>query len=225
MKNPIQTSLRGELFSLFPIIVVFIFSIHFFNNFPEMVPTHWNMNGEVDGWSNRTVAAFVLPSIILGTYLLFLVLPMIDPKKERYGQFSRVYQVFKNAIIFFMVAMYFISSFSALGYNVSVQFWIPFLVGMLFVLLGNYMAKIKMNWFVGIKTPWTLSSEKVWNKTHRFGGKIFILGGLIIAFMNVFPSAWRLPIFIVNILVMTLGVFLYSYIIFIQEKKTNGRKN
>jgi uncharacterized membrane protein len=124
-----------------------------------------------------------------------------------------------------LLALYFIVGFNALGYDISVAFWVPFLVGMLFVLIGNYMAKIKMNWFVGIKNPWTLSSEKVWDKTHRFGGKVFIISGLVIAFMNVLPSNWRLPVFIVTILMMTFGVFLYSYLLFNKEKKQNERKN
>ncbi len=225
MKNPIPTNLRSEMFSLLPILLSFVASIYFFNNFPEQVPTHWSMSGEIDGWTSRPFAAFSMPIIILFLYLLFLLLPIIDPKKERYKQFSRAYKVFKNAIIFFLLALYFIVGFNALGYDISVAFWVPFLVGMLFVLMGNYMAKIKMNWFVGIKNPWTLSSEKVWDKTHRFGGKVFIISGLVIAFMNVLPSNWRLPVFIVTILMMTFGVFLYSYILFNKEKKQNERKN
>ena len=89
------------------------------------------------------------------------------------------------------------------------------------------MGKIKPNWFMGIRTPWTLSSEEVWNKTHRFGGKIFIAGGFIMMVMGALPDKLRMPIFLGTILVMTFGTFVYSYILYSQEKKQkpNGENN
>jgi len=228
MKNPIKPTFKSEAISLSAVLAIVVASFYFYINFPDQVPTHWNMYGEIDGWSSRFVAAFILPLIILGLYIMFLVLPMLDPKKERYEQFSKVYNVFKGLLVSFMSIIYFVTGFSALGYNIPVAIILPLMIGIMFIIMGNYMSKIKMNWFVGIKTPWTLSSEDVWNKTHRAGGKIFILSGIAIATMNWMPPTWRMPIFIATILLMTFGTFGYSYWLFNKEaknKKHEGNNN
>lgn len=221
--NPIKSTIKTEIISVIALLITLGASFYFYNNFPPTVPTHWNIAGEVDGWGSKFVAAFVIPLIILGMYLMFLFLPLLDPKKERYSQFAKVYHVFKTILVVFMAIIYFITSFSGLGYNIPVATIIPILVGLLFVIIGNYMSKLKMNWFVGIKTPWTLSSEEVWNKTHRVGGKIFIISGIIIAIMNWLPMNAKMPIFITVILMMTLGTFGYSYWLF--KKENNSKKH
>jgi len=219
MKNPIKPSLKTEILPILLILLAVIASFYFYSNFPQKVPIHWNISGEPDNWGSKTVAAFLFPGIMIGMYLLFLALPLLDPKRERYAQFRKVYHVFKDILILFMVAIYFISSLSSVGYNISIELWIPFLVGLLFIVLGNYMGKIKPNWFMGIRTPWTLSSEEVWNKTHRLGGKIFILGGILMASMGFLPIVWRMPLFFIIIALMVFGTFVYSYLAYLQEKK------
>jgi uncharacterized membrane protein len=186
---------------------------------PERIPVHWNFSGEVDRWGSGKVHAVFFSVLVIGMYLLFLFIPYLDPKKARYEQFSKTYHIFKSIIIFFLFLIYLIASLNGLGYNISVAFWVPVLIGILFIIIGNYMGKIKSNWFVGIRTPWTLSSEEVWNKTHRFGGKMFILAGLLIAFEGIMPANWRLPIFIIALVVILLGTLVYSYVVYLKEKK------
>ena len=203
---------------MFFLLVAVISSFYFYANFPDRVPTHWNFAGEVDAWGSR-LSAFIIPVVVIGVYLLFLALPYLDPKKEKYDQFKKVYHVFKVIIIAFMVLLYFLTSLNGLGYNVPIGALMPIIIGVMFVILGNYMSKLKSNWFIGIRTPWTLSSEEVWNKTHRFGGKMFILGGFLMAIQVFLPLAFRLPIFILTIALLTVGTFGYSYYIYRQEKK------
>lgn len=216
-----KLTIKTEIIPLLILIAVIISSFYFYPILPEQIAIHWNMAGEPDNWALKNTAIFLFPGIIIGMYILFLVLPMLDPKKERYNQFSKVYNIFKSLFIFFMAGIYFISNLNNIGYNISLEIWIPFLVGILFIVIGNYMGKIKSNWFVGIKTPWTLSSEEAWNKTHRFGGKIFIFSGLIMASMGFLPISWRMPLFIFIILLMLFGTFGYSYFIYSKEKKQN----
>ncbi len=218
MSNPITPTFKTEIWPIILIIIAITASFYFYAHFPEQVPIHWNMAGEVDNFGSRTTAAFLFPAIIFGMYLLFLLLPYIDPKKERYAQFRKIYHVFKTFIIFFMVAIYFITSLNALGYKIPVGLWTPVLVGLLFIIIGNYMSKIKSNWFIGIRTPWTLSSEEVWNKTHRLGGKVFILGGALMMLMYFLPVKLRLPLFIIIIVIILLGTTGYSYWLFRKEK-------
>ncbi len=217
--NPTKPTIKTEILPLLLILTAVISSFYFYARFPEQVPIHWNIAGQPDNWGGRATAAFLFPAIVIGMYLLFLLLPLIDPKKERYRQFRKVYHVFKTVLILFMVAIYFISSLNALGYNLSVELWVPILVGLLFIILGNYLAKIKPNWFMGIRTPWTLSSEEVWNKTHRLGGKIFILGGILMAIEGFLPVSYRLPIFFFTIGLIVVGTVGASYFFYRQEKK------
>jgi len=201
------------------IAVSIIASVYFYQHFPDRVITHWDFAGNPNGWSGRGFAAFFLPVLLIVMYVLFLWLPSLDPKKERYAEFAKVYAVFRNFIIFFMLLIYFIASLNNIGYKLDVGVSVSLAVGALFIILGNYMGKLKPNWFVGIRTPWTMSSETVWNKTHRFGGKVFMLGGLIMIITGFAPLSWRLPLFIVDIIVLSLGTVVYSYIVYLKENK------
>lgn len=224
--NPIKPSLKTEIIPLVSLLAVAISSIYFYNHFGESVPTHWNFQGQVDGWSSRWTAAFMMPALSVVMYLMFLGLPYLDPKKERYEQFSKVYHVFKAIFIVFIAIIYFVVGFNGLGYNMPISSFIPAMVGFLFIVIGNYMSKIKPNWFMGIRTPWTLSSEEVWNKTHRLGAKLFIVGGLLMMFINAFPEKIILPLFVLIVTSLSLGTFGYSYYLYNQEeKKKNGENN
>jgi len=121
-----------------------------------------------------------------------------------------------------IVVIYMIIGLNGLGYNLPVGVIMPGLIGLLFIVLGNYLGKIKMNWFMGIRTPWTMSSENVWNKTHRFGGKMFILAGLLMIAQIFLPLNFRLPVFIFSIAVILFGTVGYSYLVYLREKKNKA---
>jgi uncharacterized membrane protein len=213
--------LKKEIFSILLIFITIVLSFYFYSVFPDQVATHWNFAGEVDNYSSKFSAAFIMPLVLVGMYVLFTVLPKIDPKKERYEEFAKVYAIFKTLIIFFMAALYVLVGLANIGYGIPIGIVVPLGVGLLFVILGNYLSKVKSNWFVGIKTPWTLSNEEVWNKTHRFGGKAFMLAGVLIATEAFMPLAWRLPVFVAAISIIVLGTVVYSYVLF----KKEGGKN
>ncbi|MDD4901015.1 MAG: SdpI family protein [Patescibacteria group bacterium] len=219
MTNPIKPTIKSEFIALALIISTLAAAVFFYNTLPERIATHWNFAGVADHYGSGKVQAVVFPSLIIGMYLLFLLIPYLDPKKERYEQFNKVYHIFKSIIVALLVTIFMVVGLNGLGYNLPVGVITPALIGVLFIVIGNYLGKIKMNWFVGIKTPWTLSSENVWNKTHRFGGKMFILAGLLMIAEAVLPVSWKLPIFIITIIVLLLGTIGYSYIVFLQEKK------
>ena len=223
MSNPVKPTLKTEMFSLFLIIVTVIASIYFYFNLPERVITHWNFSGQPDGWGSGKAQAILFSSMTIGMYLLFLLLPYLDPKKERYEQFRKIYHIFKNIILAMLVLIFFATSLNNLGYNVPIGVVVPGLVGLLFIIIGNYMGKIKLNWFMGIRTPWTLSSEEVWNKTHRFGGKMFMLAGLLMMAEIILPISWKLPTFIIMMIVLLFGTIGYSYVAYLQEKKSENK--
>ena len=214
-----KLTFKTEIVSILLIILAVAASFYFYANFPEQVATHWNFAGEPDSYSSKAFGAFFFPGLIIGLYLLFLVLPKIDPKKDRYLEFAKTYHIFKGILIFFFVAIYFIASLAGIGYDVNMNLVMPLIVGFLFILLGNYMGKIKPNWFMGIRTPWTLSSETVWNKTHRLGGKMFMIVGLLFMLSSFFTNNILATWIIVLVVIMVIITFVYSYILYKNEKK------
>ena len=209
-----KLTIKTEIIPILLILMSIIASFYFYNNFPEKVPTHWNINGEVDGWSSRGFGAFFLPILLIGMYILFLILPKIDPKKERYAEFGNIYHLFRVILIVFLAFVYFATSFVSLGYNIPIGTIIPAGVGLLFMFIGIIMPKLKSNWFVGIRTPWTLSSEDVWEKTHKFGGKVFIFSGILLILSGFVPPKFVSSLFIFAILFILIGTIGYSYFIY-----------
>jgi len=216
--SSIKPTIKSEFFPLVILAAGFAASAYFYENFPEVVPTHWNFAGQADGWSGKASAAFAIPTLNSVIYLMFFALPYLDPKKDRYEQFAKVYHIFKSIILFLLLAIYFAVGLSGLGYNVPIGTITPILIGIMFVVMGNYMGKLKPNWFMGIRTPWTLSSEKIWNKTHRFGGKIFILSGLLMIMQPFLHLSLKLPVFIISICLMLFGTVGYSFILYLKSK-------
>ncbi|OGY46494.1 MAG: hypothetical protein A2744_03545 [Candidatus Buchananbacteria bacterium RIFCSPHIGHO2_01_FULL_44_11] len=229
MTSPVKPTFKTEVLPLSLIALSVVASFYFYANFPDQVPIHWNYQGEIDDYASKEFGAFFFPALILGIYLMFLFIPFLDPKKERYQDFRKAYHVFKAAIIIFMVLIYGYTGLAGLGYDIPIATVIPSAVGILCIIIGNYLGKIKTNWFMGIRTPWTLSNDEVWNKTNRLGGKMFIVMGLIMVFapllqMNSEIFWW---IFIVSIAVVAIIPIVYSYILYrkIEKNTSNQPKN
>ena len=219
MANPIKPTLKTEIIPVILIILSIAASFYFYANFPDQVPTHWNYKGEVDSYSGKAFGAFFFPILNLGLYLLFLGIPYIDPRKDRYQDFRKVYHVFKGIFIAFMTLIYIYASLAGLGYSVSINTVIPAAVALLFIVLGNYMSKIKPNWFMGIRTPWTLENEEVWNKTHRLGGKVFIAMGLIMILGIFLPGDVYWKIFPIVVIILVFIPIIYSYLLYRKVEK------
>ncbi len=218
MKNPIQPKLKTEILPILLIIFSIVSSLYLFQLMPEKIPVRWNFEGQVDRFGNSSSHILIINLILIGLYLLFIFLPCIDPNKKRYAEFKKIYHIFKNILLLFMAGIFFLTNLNAVGYSINISIYIPLFVGILFVIIGNYMAKIKMNWFMGIRTPWTLSSEDVWNKTHRLGGKLFMLSGVLIALTGFLPTNYRMLIFILAIGLILIGTIGGSYFIYKKHK-------
>lgn len=203
-----------NIISIICLVMAFIASIYFYAHFPEMVATHWNVYGNPNGYSSRTFAAFFFPTLNLGIFLLLTFIPYIDPHRERYQEFAKTYNIFKLLIILFLTIIYLLIGLKGIGYDISVRGVVPLLVGIMFMIIGNYMSKIKSNWFFGIRTPWTLSSEEVWNKTHRLGGRLFVLVGLVMLLGALFPAVIQFWSFIILLVIVILITIVYSYIVY-----------
>lgn len=187
---------------------------------PAEVATHWNFRGEPDGYSGRFVAAFVFPLAILVLAGLAWVLPKIDPKGRNYLKFHDTYWLLINGILIFMGFAHLMVLAAGAGYAVRIQTVMPIAVGFLFVVIGNYLARVQPNWFVGIRTPWTLSSDTVWRKTHRLGAFVFVIAGLLFMAMPFVPGAAGTVPFAVVVVGLILTPIVYSFYLWMRERSS-----
>jgi len=187
---------------------------------PALVPTHWNFAGQADQFSGKAFGTWLLPVITLLMAILFPVFRRIDPKSENYEAFAHTWNVLQLCFTAFFAYVFGIQMLATLhpAESAMVGRYIILGVGALFIIIGNYMGKIRQNYFVGLRTPWSLADPVVWQKSQRFGGWAFVFGGLAIIGQSVFlgDNPW---LFFGIILAMALLPIVYSYLIF-KRKKT-----
>ncbi|MFC1655988.1 SdpI family protein [Patescibacteria group bacterium] len=191
---------------------------YLFDQLPDQMPTHWNIEGQVDAYMPKGSAILLFPGITLAVTLLFPLLSMIDPRKEKYVLFRRPWLILQIVIVLFFAYMYFVSVYLALNPEILITPFILGGIGVLFIIIGNYLGKVRQNYFVGIKTPWTLNSEEVWNKTQRVGGWAFMFAGIVIL-INGFVKWQLVPVMIAVIAIAAIGPIVYSYILYRKLKK------
>ena len=161
------------------ILAIFVAAAWLYPQLPESVPSHWNAQGEIDGYMAKPWGVFLMPLITLAIYLMFFALPLISPHGFRMEKFTNVVRVFQTVMVLFMSLVTVTALLAARGDAVPVSNITLGAVGMLLVVLGNYMGKVRKNFFIGIRTPWTLASDEVWARTHRLGGWTFSIAGLL----------------------------------------------
>ncbi|MBK0007120.1 MULTISPECIES: SdpI family protein [Priestia] len=184
---------------------------------PATMPIHWGANGEADGFATKINAMILTVGIMVLIYFIIAFVPRIDPRKENYKYFSKTYNIVLNAVLllFFFVNMSTI--LQGLGYNVPMAYIAPIMAGLVFIIIGNYLQRVRSNYFMGIRTPWTLSNETVWKKTHRLSGKIFFIGGLLILISAFLPDGYKSVIMWGSIVLCVAVPYLYSYLAYKKE--------
>jgi uncharacterized membrane protein len=210
--------MRSRWFGLVIAALAVALSVWAYPSLPPTVATHWNLRGTPDGFSSRFMAAAIGPVVILGLTLLFRVLPRFDPRRENYAKFLGTYWLFANAVIAFMLIIHAVVLATGLGYSVRIDRLMPLFIGLLFVVIGNYLTRVEPNWFVGIRTPWTLSSDAVWRKTHRTGGWLMVIGGLALATGAVLPAGALLPLLIGVIVLIAVVPIVQSYVLWKRDQ-------
>ena len=195
---------------LIPVII----GLLLWNRLPEQIPSHWDINGNVDGWSSKGFAVFAFPAILLALHWICVIASTTDPKHKNYHpkMITLVLWICPVLGLVLSTLMY----TAALGYPLRIEIIMPLLVGLMFLIVGNLLPKCPQTYTMGIKLPWTLASEENWNKTHRFGGKVWVGGGILTmatAFLGIF---WLL---IGVLVVMVVAPTLYSYLYYRKYEK------
>jgi uncharacterized membrane protein len=202
---------KKELLIWLMIIAPFAVVALYWQQLPERVPIHWNAEGIPNGYSPKGPGILLLPVLNFIMYFFFLLIPRIDPKKANFGQFEGPFRIIRLVIHTVLSICFVIGLMYAMNYPVNTRYIISIVLPLMFLVLGNFMGKIRPNYFVGVRTPWTLANETVWIKTHRFTGRVWVAASFIDLFINLLfkmPS-WVFQSYLAVLIVVPI---LYSYI-------------
>lgn len=214
-----KTTLKKELPLIGIALLPFIYLAYIWNKLPQEVPIHWNMEGKIDGYGNKAMLILVPVLLPLLVYLIILVIPKIDPK-NKLNQMGNKLKNIKVLLTIFMSVLALFIIYSAKSQSFTNPNYIILGLGVLFIILGNYFKTIKPNYFLGIRTPWTLESETVWRATHKLAGKMwFIGGGLLVLSSLILEKQPNLIVFLTVTGIITIIPIFYSFMKFNAEKK------
>ena len=199
------------------IVATALFSAVVYTRLPDPMVIHWNAAGEPNGYGSRAVGAFALPGLTLFLWALFLALPKLDPRREHIEQFRDSYDVLVIAVVAVTSLVHVGVLGSALGWPIQVGRLAPIAIGGLFIVLGAVLPKFRSNFFFGMRTPWTLSSETVWKKTHRLGGTLMMVAGALLIVAGVVGTARWLYVALGGAGSLILVVLFYSYLVWRSE--------
>ena len=210
-----MNALLKKDYLLFIIILIpFAYLAYIWNDLPEIVPTHWDVNGEIDGYSSKKTLILIPILLPLLIYAILSLVPKIDPK-NKIKAMGKKYDNIKFILTLFMSLLALFILYSSKSQTVTNPNIILLLIGVLYTILGNFMKTFKANYFIGIRTPWTLENETVWKSTHKLGGKLWFAGGLLIIVCSlILDTKLNFYAFITITIIITLIPIVHSYLEF-----------
>ncbi len=212
MKNKIFTI--QMVFRIVLVAIMFIAALILYPSLPQIIPTHWSFDGTADGFGDKTWGVFISPFVALAMLIFFPLLPLIDPRKENYEKFGKVWDLLQTVFIIFFGYIFILQMYFTFHTDESADMGKFMMggIGVLFILIGNYLGKIRQNYFIGIKTPWAINDPEVWQKSQRFGGWVMLIAG--IGFLiEAFVWFHIIEFFIVAVAAIIILPTAYSFII------------
>ncbi|MBF8458048.1 SdpI family protein [Kaistella sp. G5-32] len=213
-------NLKKELPLIAIVLLPFVYIALIWNKLPEKIPVHWNFEGEIDRYGEK-IEILLIPILLpLLIYVIFLVIPKIDPKKKLNNMGNKL-QTLKFLLTTLMSGLALFIIYSSQSKTSASPNIIFLFIGVLYVVLGNYFKTIKANYFIGIRTPWTLESESIWKETHLLGGKLWLIGGLMVIISALFiEEKLNGVVFLIITGIITVVPAVYSFLLFKRENKT-----
>jgi uncharacterized membrane protein len=202
---------RLEIAQWLLIAAMFVLAAWAWPRVPDQVPVHWNLAGQADRYGGKVEGLLLVPLLSLGLYALFRVLPRLDPGGANYARFRRPYGVIRVAVLASMLAIQLAVVAAALGTPVDITRILMVVIGAMFAVMGSVLPGVQPNWFVGIRTPWTLSSQRSWTATHKLGGRVFMGVGLATVLIGVVQPQWAFWVLLLGMGVGVTVLFAYSY--------------
>jgi uncharacterized membrane protein len=209
---------NAEWIVLTVVILSFVLGFMFQDRMPAQMASHWNIRNEVDGYLSRFWGLFLAPIILAGLFLLFLAIPRTDPLKHNIETFRIHFERFMILLFLFLLYLYVMTIAWNLGRRFAMIRFLAPGFAILFFFCGVLLQRAKRNMFIGIRTPWTLTSDRVWDKTHRLGGILFKIAGVLSLGGIVFPS-YAIYFILVPVLLAALGATVYSYREHVKESR------
>lgn len=190
-----------------------------YTGLPERVPVHWNISGEVDRYGSRFAVLVLVPLTMLFMWGLLRFLPRIDPLRANYARFAGTYEIIIDSVMAMMLVIHLAVLLGASGAPDSVTLVVRAAVGAMFIVMGNVMPRTRQNWFVGVRTPWTLASERVWERTHRLAGYLFVALGVVVILTIPLAPQIGIPILAAGVAAVAAASVVYSYLEWRKEKR------
>lgn len=187
-------------------------TIWLYPRLPAQVPIHWDINGQANRYAPRFWGAAMWPLLIFGLAVLTMVLPAISPRRFEIKPFAGIYGALMLVIQGVMLVIGMTALLVGAGFALPLSTIVPLAVGVLLMVLGNYMGKLRKNFFIGIRTPWTLASDAVWERTHRLAGWVFVLAGMamVLATLAHAMPGWGLMVIVAVLLIP----YVYSFFVY-----------
>lgn len=200
------------------VIAAFVAAAIAYPYMPDLMASHWNVAGEVNGYMSKFWGVYLMPAISAAMLLLFIVVPRIDPKKENIEKFRKYFDRFILLILLFLFYIYGLTLWWSLGGRFNMNVFLAPAFGALFFCIGSLVANAKMNYTIGIRTPWTLANEEVWRKTHELGGKLFKITG-VLALCGIIFSGMAIWFILAPVFATTVAIVIYSYVEYRRQTK------
>jgi len=218
----IKKTLKKEWYMLIILLSPFVASLILWNDMPDIVPIHFNAAGEADDYGPKWINAFLLPSIAVATYFFLILIPKLDPK-NKIESAQKPIAAIRIVVSIFLIGIYSLVMMETFDMEADIGQLVFVTVGILIMVTGNYMNSIKPNYFIGIRTPWSLEHPEIWKKTHRFGSKLWIIGGLFMA-ISTFISGLAGSMYVVigAIIILAVIPLIYSFVIYKKLDQTNS---
>jgi len=207
------TTWKAELPLWLLLTAMFVLAAATWNTAPDRIPIHWNLSGEADRYAGRLAGLFLPPLVALGLYVAMLFLPRVDPWRANYERFAGAYAAIRVSVLVVPALLYGLQHATMAGLPVDRQTVLPLVLCGLLLVLGNVMGKLRPNWFIGIRTPWTLSSKTAWVRTHRIGGWVLTLLGLAGIVISALGVRSAQQILLGGLLASAAALTVYSYIV------------
>ena len=217
-----QLNMKKEALIWLILLLPFVYAMACWNTVAALVPIRFDFQGHASSYASKEFALLGLPGLYIVLYLLLLFLPRIDPRKRNYEQFTASYQNIRLLVHLFLLCMTVLSAqASATGSILNIHLYAAALF-LFFALLGNYLRTVRSNFFVGIRTPWTLSNDEVWRSTHQMAGRLWFYTGLVMALLClILPESLVSPVITTVIIIIALIPIVYSYLEYRRLSKTH----
>lgn len=214
--------IKSELLAFGIILVSFFIGFYFYQKMPKEIASHWNIEGRVNGYISRFWGIFLVPFISLLIFLLFVAIPKIDPLRSNINKFRKNFDTFIIITLIFLLYIHILIIIWNLGIKFDIRQFLAPAFTVLFYYLGALIENSKRNWFIGIRTPWTMSSDEVWRITHKLGGKLFKISAVIAFFGFIFPT-FAIYLFVIPVILSSIFIIIYSYFEYQNLKKSHKK--